>query len=63
MSIDVLILNAAMADFRNNEFNLAATKPPVNPEYPKDLVPANGSADMTTDWFCRGRQIVCGSLL
>jgi hypothetical protein len=49
MSIDVLILNAVMADFRNNKFDLATTKPPVNREYPKDLVPANDLANMTTD--------------
>jgi hypothetical protein len=36
---------------------LVTAKPAVNPKYAKQLIPAKGSADMTTDWFYRGRMI------
>lgn len=34
--------------------DLVIAKPPVRPEFAKGLIPAKGSADMTTDWFYRG---------
>jgi hypothetical protein len=37
--------------------NLVTAKPPMNPKYAKSLVPAKGSADMTTDWFYRGQLV------
>jgi hypothetical protein len=37
--------------------NLVTAKPSVNPKYAKSLVPAKGSADMTTDWFYRGHMV------
>jgi hypothetical protein len=37
--------------------DLVIAKPAVNPKYSKGLIPAKGSADMTTDWFYRGSQI------
>lgn len=43
--------------------DLVVTKPPVNPKYGKGLIPARGSADMTTDWFYRGKQVVRKPLL
>lgn len=43
--------------------DLVIVKPPVDKKYLKDLIPAKGSADMTTDWFYRGRQIVRTPLL
>lgn len=38
--------------------DLVIAKPPVQSKYAKGLVPPKGSADMTTDWFYRGTQIV-----
>jgi len=38
--------------------DLVIAKPPVSPKYAKGLIPPKGSADMTTDWFYRGSQIV-----
>jgi len=38
--------------------NLVIAKPPVLPQYATGLDPARGSADMTTDWFHRGLDIV-----
>lgn len=38
--------------------DLVIAKPPVNTKYAKGLVPPKGSADMTTDWFLRGQQIM-----
>jgi len=38
--------------------DLVIAKPPVQPKYAKGLIPPKGSADMTTDWFYRGTQIV-----
>ena len=38
--------------------DLVIAKPPVNSKYDKGLVPPKGSADMTTDWFKRGTQVV-----
>lgn len=43
--------------------DLVIAKPPVNPEYAKTLSPPRGSADMTTDWFKRGRRIMRKPLL
>ena len=43
--------------------DLVIAKPPVNPKYAKGLIPAKGSADMTTDWFYRGRKIVRNPIL
>lgn len=37
--------------------DLVVAKPPVKKQYAKGLTPARGSADMTTDWFYRGRQV------
>jgi hypothetical protein len=37
--------------------DLVVAKPPVNPKYSKSLIPAGGSADVTTDWFYRGQPI------
>jgi hypothetical protein len=37
--------------------NLVTAKPPVHPRYSKSLVPAKGSADMTTDWFYRNHLV------
>jgi hypothetical protein len=37
--------------------NLVTAKPPVHPKYAKSLIPAKGSADMTTDWFYRGHLV------
>ncbi len=38
--------------------DLIISKPPVKPEYGSGLIPARGSADMTTDWFYRGEKVV-----
>jgi len=43
--------------------NLVISKPPVHPKYAKRLIPPKGSADMTTDWFFRGHQIMRKPLL
>lgn len=43
--------------------DLVIAKPPVNPKYAEHLVPPKGSADMTTDWFYRGGQIMRKPLL
>ncbi|MHB9029240.1 MAG: hypothetical protein ACYC9O_10755 [Candidatus Latescibacterota bacterium] len=37
--------------------DLIIEKPPVNPKFARGLVPARGSADMTTDAFFRGKQV------
>ena len=37
--------------------DLVIAKPPIDPKYAKGLIPAKGSADMTTDWFYRGDKI------
>lgn len=37
---------------------LVIAKPPVDPKYAKGLIPAKGSADMTTDWFYRGHNTI-----
>jgi len=37
--------------------DLIIAKPSVDSEYADRLVPAKGSADMTTDWFFRGQRI------
>lgn len=37
--------------------DLVIAKPPVNPKYSKSLIPAKGSADMTTDWFYHGHLV------
>lgn len=43
--------------------DLVIAKPEVKPEYAEHLVPAKGSADMTTDWFYRGSRIVRSPIL
>ncbi|MCD6392562.1 MAG: hypothetical protein J7M40_03550 [Planctomycetes bacterium] len=37
--------------------DLVISKPPINPKYSEKLIPAKGSADMTTDWFFRADKI------
>jgi hypothetical protein len=52
--------NSGLAVVNENSavpLNLVTAKPPVHPKYSKSLIPAKGSADMTTDWFYRGRLI------
>ncbi|MBN1391959.1 MAG: hypothetical protein JW947_04055 [Sedimentisphaerales bacterium] len=52
--------NSGLAVVNENSavpLDLVTAKPPVNPEYAKSLTPAKGSADMTTDWFHRGRSV------
>jgi hypothetical protein len=52
--------NSALAVVNENSaipLNLVTAKPPVHPKYAKSLIPARGSADMTTDWFYRGHLI------
>lgn len=58
--------NEGMAVVNENSavpLDLVIAKPPPSPQYAKGLVTAKGSADMTTDWFFRGRQIVRSPLL
>ena len=43
--------------------DLVIAKPPVNAKYAQHLIPPKGSADMTTDWFYRGLQILRKPLL
>ncbi|MBN1436156.1 MAG: hypothetical protein JW936_03700 [Sedimentisphaerales bacterium] len=43
--------------------DLVIAKPPVDKKYAANLIPAKGSADMTTDWFYRGQQIVRNPIL
>ncbi len=43
--------------------DLVIAKPPVDAKYARGLVPARGSADMTTDWFYRGTQVMRTPLL
>ena len=38
--------------------DLVIQKPPINSIYAAKIKPARGSADMTTDWFKRGNQII-----
>ncbi|MBA7566621.1 hypothetical protein ES708_08313 [subsurface metagenome] len=42
---------------------LIVAKPPLNPDYGLNLIPAKGSADMMTDWFFRGKQVIRTPLL
>ena len=43
--------------------DLVIAKPAVKDKYVKGLIPARGSADMTTDWFYRGQLVVRTALL
>ena len=43
--------------------DLIIAKPQVKKEYNHELIPARGSADMTTDWFYREKQVVRKPLL
>jgi hypothetical protein len=38
--------------------DLVINKPPINEKYRRNLIPPHGSADMTTDSFFRGNQVV-----
>ncbi len=38
--------------------NLVTAKPQVNPKYGTGLIPPAGSADSTTDWFYRGKDLL-----
>ncbi len=38
--------------------NLVIAKPPVEEKYRKNLIPPAGSADNTTDWFFRGKELL-----
>ena len=58
--------NSEMAVVNENSaipLDLVIAKPPVNPKYGKGLIPAKGSADMTTDWFFRESKIMRKPLL
>jgi hypothetical protein len=43
--------------------DLVVAKPPVKPQYGKNLIPSRGSADLTTDWHFRGDRVVRRPLL
>ena len=43
--------------------DLVIAKPPLKPEYSEGLIPARGSADLTTDWFYRGNKVTRKPLL
>lgn len=43
--------------------DMVIAKPPVSPKYAEQLIPPRGSADMTTDWFYRGKEVVRAPLL
>jgi hypothetical protein len=43
--------------------DLIIAKPPLASKYAGKLTPPKGSADMTTDWFYRGTQIMRKPLL
>jgi len=58
--------NKQMAVVNENSavpLDLVIAKPPVDSKYAQGLIPAKGSADMTTDWFKRGRNIMRKPLL
>jgi hypothetical protein len=58
--------NKQMAVINENSavpLDLVISKPRVDPKYAKGLVPPNGSADMTTDWYFRNELIVRKPLL
>ena len=58
--------NKKMAVVNENSavpLDLVIAKPSVDPKYAQDLIPAKGSADMTTDWFYRGQKVVREALL
>lgn len=38
--------------------NLVISKPPIDPKYRKKLIPPAGSADNTTDWFYRSKDLL-----
>ena len=58
--------NKQMAVVNENSavpLDLVIAKPSVDPKYAKGLIPPKGSADMTTDLFYRGQQIMRMPLL
>ena len=58
--------NAGLAVVNENSavpLDLIVSKPPVAERYSSGLVPAKGSADMTTDIFFRGTQVYRRPLL
>ncbi len=58
--------NAELAVVNENSavpLDLVIAKPAVDKKYAENLIPAKGSADMTTDWFYRGQQIVRSPIL
>jgi len=58
--------NTSLAVVNENSavpLQLVTAKPPVAAKYAQALIPPKGSADLTTDWFYRGRQVVRTPLL
>lgn len=55
--------NAVINENSAVPLDLVIAKPPVNPKHAEGLIPAKGSADMTTDWFYRGNKIIRKPLL
>jgi hypothetical protein len=58
--------NRRMAVVNENSavpLDLVTAKPPVNRKFAGELIPPKGSADMTTDWFFRGKDVCRTPLL